>query len=432
MLLAGCAARRRRRPSALPAPAQPPVDGALDLRRRRTRLRLRGLPLPAGRSTLREKPARFVVHVTADNRYQLFVNGARVAWGPARGDLDHWRYETLDLAPYLKAGQQRAGRGRLELRRARAAGAADAPDRLPAAGRRRGARRPSIAARPGRACATTPTRRCRWRRKRSTSSTTWPVPAIAWTPGPTPGAGRAPEFDDSRLARGARRAARGRARRRRLAEPMDAGAADDPADGGAAAALRASAAGDRGDRARRLSRAARPPSPWPPRTRATVLLDQGHLATAYPELTVSGGRGAVITLRHAEALLRPGTQAEGPPRRGRRQGAARRPRHLRGRRRIAADVPAALVAHLPLRPARDRDGGRAAHHRRPGRHRHRLSLRPKGAARRRTGRSWTRDPRRRAGARRGCARTRPTWTARTTSSSSTPATRASRPWSPCT
>ncbi|MBP1635914.1 MAG: alpha-L-rhamnosidase, partial [Acidobacteria bacterium] len=54
---------------------------------------------------LPERPARFVVHVTADNRYQLWVNGARVVWGPARGDLNHWRYETVDLAPHLRAGR---------------------------------------------------------------------------------------------------------------------------------------------------------------------------------------------------------------------------------------------------------------------------------------------------------------------------------------
>jgi hypothetical protein len=51
------------------------------------------------------QPKRFVVHVTADNRYQLWVNGVRVVWGPARGDLNHWRYETVDLAPHLKAGR---------------------------------------------------------------------------------------------------------------------------------------------------------------------------------------------------------------------------------------------------------------------------------------------------------------------------------------
>jgi len=58
----------------------------------------KALDLPA-------RPQRFVVHVTADNRYQLWVNGARVVWGPARGDLNHWRYETVDLAPHLRAGR---------------------------------------------------------------------------------------------------------------------------------------------------------------------------------------------------------------------------------------------------------------------------------------------------------------------------------------
>jgi hypothetical protein len=53
---------------------------------------------------LEKAPDSFVVHVTADNRYQLFVNGRRVVWGPARGDLFHWRFETIDIAPYLKKG----------------------------------------------------------------------------------------------------------------------------------------------------------------------------------------------------------------------------------------------------------------------------------------------------------------------------------------
>ncbi|BCS33590.1 hypothetical protein TBR22_A28170 [Luteitalea sp. TBR-22] len=50
-------------------------------------------------------PARFVVHVSADNRYQLFVNGTRVVSGPARGHLSAWPYETIDLAPQLRAGR---------------------------------------------------------------------------------------------------------------------------------------------------------------------------------------------------------------------------------------------------------------------------------------------------------------------------------------
>jgi len=54
---------------------------------------------------LPSRPGRFVVHVTADNRYQLWVNGTRVVFGPARGDLNHWRFETIDLAPHLHAGR---------------------------------------------------------------------------------------------------------------------------------------------------------------------------------------------------------------------------------------------------------------------------------------------------------------------------------------
>ena len=57
-------------------------------------------------------PARFVVHVSADNRYRLYVNGDavphlydRVSSGPQRSDVNHWRYETVDLAPKLRRGR---------------------------------------------------------------------------------------------------------------------------------------------------------------------------------------------------------------------------------------------------------------------------------------------------------------------------------------
>lgn len=54
---------------------------------------------------LAQKPTRFVVHVSADNRYRLFVNGKAVAIGPARSDTQNWNYETIDLAPYMQAGR---------------------------------------------------------------------------------------------------------------------------------------------------------------------------------------------------------------------------------------------------------------------------------------------------------------------------------------
>ncbi len=54
---------------------------------------------------LETKPESFRVHVSADNRYQLLVNGESVSRGPARGDFRHWRYETVDLAEHLKSGK---------------------------------------------------------------------------------------------------------------------------------------------------------------------------------------------------------------------------------------------------------------------------------------------------------------------------------------
>src|SRR6185312_5239933 len=50
-------------------------------------------------------PRRFVVHVSADNRYRLYVNGVQVSSGPQRSDVAHWRYETVDLAPHLRVGR---------------------------------------------------------------------------------------------------------------------------------------------------------------------------------------------------------------------------------------------------------------------------------------------------------------------------------------
>jgi hypothetical protein len=50
-------------------------------------------------------PASYPVRVSADNRFILYVNGQRVGDGPARGDLAHWRYERFDLAPFLHTGQ---------------------------------------------------------------------------------------------------------------------------------------------------------------------------------------------------------------------------------------------------------------------------------------------------------------------------------------
>ncbi|RYE22005.1 MAG: alpha-rhamnosidase [Sphingobacteriales bacterium] len=55
--------------------------------------------------TLSSKPSNFYIHVSADNHYKLFINGTLVSVGPARGTPLNWKYETLNIAPYLKAGK---------------------------------------------------------------------------------------------------------------------------------------------------------------------------------------------------------------------------------------------------------------------------------------------------------------------------------------
>lgn len=55
--------------------------------------------------SLETPPEQFVVHVSGDNRYRLYVNGQEASYGPQLGDVRHWRYETLDLAPYLQEGE---------------------------------------------------------------------------------------------------------------------------------------------------------------------------------------------------------------------------------------------------------------------------------------------------------------------------------------
>ena len=74
------------------APAQVPGDSFTVFHARRT-------------FELTAVPARFVVHVSADNRYRLYVNGVQVSSGPQRSDVEHWRYETLDIASHLRPGR---------------------------------------------------------------------------------------------------------------------------------------------------------------------------------------------------------------------------------------------------------------------------------------------------------------------------------------
>ncbi|MEX0273756.1 MAG: alpha-rhamnosidase [Flavobacteriaceae bacterium] len=50
-------------------------------------------------------PNQFVIHISADNRYRLYVNGQYMISGPSSSDINNYRYETLNIAPYLTHGK---------------------------------------------------------------------------------------------------------------------------------------------------------------------------------------------------------------------------------------------------------------------------------------------------------------------------------------
>ena len=55
--------------------------------------------------TLNTKPEKFLIHVSADNRYKLYVNGKYVCNGPSRSYLFSWNFESVNIASYLQPGK---------------------------------------------------------------------------------------------------------------------------------------------------------------------------------------------------------------------------------------------------------------------------------------------------------------------------------------
>lgn len=264
--------------------------------------------------TLSALPARFPVRVSADQRYELYVNGRRVARGPARGDLNHWRFETVDLAPFLQAGRNVAaavvwnfGRHTPEAQQTYQTGfvlevPADAP-------------RDANALRTGPG----------W--KGWTNPAYSPLPVTFqqvrgyFVVGPGdrvegaryPWDWEKPDFDDSAWSEatagpnaGLRAATDSPSRWMLVPRPIPAmEEAQEPpmkirvSEGAAVSAL---------------------PFTVPAGGRVRLILDQGQLTTAYPELTVSGGKGAQIRLGYAESLYEKGARRGDKGNRGEVEG----------------------------------------------------------------------------------------------------------------
>lgn len=50
-------------------------------------------------------PAKAPLFITADQSYQLYVNGVYVCRGPARGFQKHWPYDEVDVCAHLRKGR---------------------------------------------------------------------------------------------------------------------------------------------------------------------------------------------------------------------------------------------------------------------------------------------------------------------------------------
>jgi hypothetical protein len=258
----------------------------------------RTLELPA-------KPASFVVRVSADNRYKLYVNGTQVSVGPARGDILHWRYETVDLAPHMVPGKNVLAAVVWNF-------AADRP--LAQNSHRTGfllEGEREHAADTG----------ASWKCIRNEAYRPIPYPRgfqfgyYVVGPGDRvegsryPWGWERPDFDDASW---------------RAAKPISRPAMRDTASGEDWWLVPRSIplmeqTPERIGTVRR-ARGITPPADFPaqpapfqvpPRTRAVLMIDRTHLTTAYPELVVSGGKGARIELRYAETLRYPGKRDPG-------------------------------------------------------------------------------------------------------------------------
>jgi len=248
-------------------------------------------------------PVTLPVTVTADNRFILFVNGKRVASGPSTGTLQRWRTSSIDLAPHLRPGANVIAATVWDFVRKQPV--AKPGDPLPAAG----ALPPQVAPIAWQSAG------LGFRLIGGDISTTAPGWRVKIDVGHSAGNGRAqvprkryyvasaPEIIDAAKANwnwtGATQSAGWEdavpspqaAGRTLIADPLPPQRYAPVAPG---SVVRSDLAGAEKFPARSIT--------VPADTRAKILLRRDAMISAYPELDVSGGRGATIKLTYTEAL----------------------------------------------------------------------------------------------------------------------------------
>lgn len=249
---------------------------------------------------LPQAPASFLVHVSADERYRLLVNGAEVSCGPARGDLLNWRYETVDLAPHLRAGSNVVAA--LVWKFADAAPWAQATAQLGFI--IQGAETISQMVNSGTG----------WQVLRSEAHRPEPLPLERkpWIP-----ASYGERIDGTKYPWGWDRAdfnPSGWSPAKSLGQGSPKGMRDGGTFMGWLVPRRIPLLEQRPQRITRLARATgietdgkfldgQHPLTIPAHAQVELLLDQACLTVAYPELVLSGGRGAEVRVTYAEALF---------------------------------------------------------------------------------------------------------------------------------
>ncbi|HKF26596.1 MAG TPA: family 78 glycoside hydrolase catalytic domain [Candidatus Acidoferrum sp.] len=247
---------------------------------------------------LKQTPATFVVDASGDNQFILFVNGREAGRGPSRADLAHWRFEALDIAPFLHAGRnvlaatlwhfgthaavaqmsERAGfllAGAGEAERSADTNATWEVEEETGISLLRPKLQGYFAAEPGER---------------------WDGARFDWyATGETPGANRRSLWRQAvMLGRGALREEQDAPNNWQLVRDYLPPMERTELPPGKVVRTGCAAASDR---------FLREGMTLPARASCSVLVDNGELTTGYPVLTVSGGHGAAVRLTYAEALV---------------------------------------------------------------------------------------------------------------------------------